>query len=576
MTDLGRGETGLAPERAPKPATRTVVFAATAWVSLLCPAWQVFVTTSIPLYLNNQQDLYHNVSVIRPFLGLAMGVSLVAALVYLAALRSRVLAGLVWVYYLVGFAFLGIVTVRRWEIDLALELAAFVAIGIALLAVVFAASRWWDIRRASTYFAVFTVGFVATDAFQFATRHSELPDELNVQTSNRVSTHLEDVSDRPNFYHFVLDEYQTDLFEFVADSALRESLAGFVLFRDATTPFGRTRMALASLFSGRSFDFETAQVDYQRAAFSDRQSMLTQMSDTGYGTEAYLHERMFPFEPPFHRIRYHQTPTGYRGVSNGLFRDMWIYAHFPSSISRALIESDSFANFESQNVHDVSNTVRSLDTFRYLTQREPSQTGTGRYLFAHIILPHFPHVLEADCSYSNDEVKTDPARQAKCTNALVVGFLSTLKQLDRFRDALIVIQADHGASYAVRNGELQSVDRMEDYGNDWNTSRSRALLLIKLPGRDAEEPFETRPDPVSLLDVFPTVAAALGLDAGSAEGVDLFDPYAAATLSERQRWYYFFMKKGRSGWTDEMVRFRVEPGRVVRDGVEILRNNPRP
>ena len=83
------------------------------------------------------------------------------------------------------------------------------------------------------------------------------------------------------------------------------------------------------------------------------------------------------------------------------------------------------------------------------------------------------------------------------------------------------------------------------------------------------------PAPASLLDVFPTVGAALGLDIGEAEGVDLFDTDEVAATSTRQRWYYFFEKKTRAGWTDQMVRFRVEEGQVVRDGVEFLRNNPR-
>ena len=81
--------------------------------------------------------------------------------------------------------------------------------------------------------------------------------------------------------------------------------------------------------------------------------------------------------------------------------------------------------------------------------------------------------------------------------------------------------------------------------------------------------------PVSLLDVFPTVGEALGLDVGEAEGVDLFDTQEVAAISARQRWYYFFEKKTRAGWTDEMVRFRVEGDHVVRDGIETLANNPR-
>ena len=528
----------------------------------------------MPLYLNNQQDLYHNVSVIHSFLGLAIGVPFLALPIYFVALRSRALAGVVWFYYFAGFAFLGVVTIHGWEAELTVKVAATVTVAVVFILLQFVANRWWDLRRASAYFALFAVVFVATDVFEFATRYVELPDELQAPSSS-VGFTADRSGDQPNFYHLVLDEYQTDVFEFVLDSELRESLGGFVFFSDTTTPFGRTGMALASLFGGRSFDFASPQIDYQLSAFAGPQSMLTEVVNAGYETEAYLHERMFSFELPFHRIRYHQAPIGYRSDSSRLFRQIWVYANFPRFVSGRFIDSDSFDNFDSQNVLDASSTVKSLHTFRYVTRREASQRGTGRYVFAHILLPHFPTVLEADCSYAPDESRTGAAPQARCTNALLMGFLSTLKDLGRFRDSLIVIQADHGSRYAVRDGRLQPLPGLMDYGLDWNAARSRALLLVKLPGRGEEQPLETRSDPTSLLDVFPTVAAALGLDAGSAEGVDLFDPYATAALSERQRWYYFFMKKERSGWTDEMVRFRVEPGRVVRDGVETLRNNPR-
>ena len=93
----------------------------------------------------------------------------------------------------------------------------------------------------------------------------------------------------PNFYHIVFDEYQTDVFDFTLDSDLADALGGLVFFDNAVTMFGRTRMSLATLFSGRSYDFESSQHDFQRSAFTGRQSMLRQLLDKGYVTEAYLH-----------------------------------------------------------------------------------------------------------------------------------------------------------------------------------------------------------------------------------------------------------------------------------------------
>lgn len=332
MVDSNPGETGSARPPQFTSAARTTVFAVLAWVSLLCPPWQALVTTSIPLYLHNQQDLYHNVSVLHPFLGLAMGVALLALPVYLLALRSRALAGVLWFYYFAGFAFLGLVTIHGWEAGLNVTVAASVTVGIVFILVQFVANRWWNLRRASGYFALFTVGFVAVDAFQFASRHVPLPDELETREAT-LTSEAHSGGHLPNFYHLVLDEYQTDMFEFVLDSELRDSLGGFVFFNDTTTPFGRTRMALASLFSSRYFDFETSQDGYLQSAFNGRQSMLTQVLNAGYHTEAYLHARVLTPEPPFHRIRYHRAPSGYRADSSQLFRDLWIYANSPLYIS---------------------------------------------------------------------------------------------------------------------------------------------------------------------------------------------------------------------------------------------------
>ena len=549
-----------------------------AWVSLLGPPWQLLVTSSLPLYLNNQQELHHDVSILYPFVGVALAVATLALPLHFAALRNRRLARLLWPYYLCGLASLGAITLHQWQIAPFYKLAAISAFVSGFALALFILFRWADLRSVTGPLALFALGFVTVDGFEFATRYVELPEQLNAPasaTSAAPAVRSDTLTARPNFYHIVFDEYQTEMFDITLDRELAEGLNGFVFFDDAVTVFGRTRMSLATIFSGRMYDFESSQLEFLEAAFSGPQSMLTRLRDAGYLTEAYLHDRLFRVVPPFDLVRVHQLMSPYNPVAlDRLFRDLWVYANLPKFLSARHIDAERFANLEGQNVLDPAAPIKSLHTFEYLLRRERSQAATGRYVFAHLILPHFPNVLRSDCSYSLDGSKTRAEEQSICTNRLMLELVATLRELGRLHSSLVVFQADHGSRYAIQNGRLHRVAGMRDYGDEWHTARSRSLLLIKPPSADATGSLVRSSVPTSLLDVFPTAAAALELYAGDVDGVDLFDP--DALLPERKRWYYFFQKKGGFGWTDEMMRFRVEDSRVVRDRVQTLVNNPRP
>ena len=65
----------------------------------------------------------------------------------------------------------------------------------------------------------------------------------------------------------------------------------------------------------------------------------------------------------------------------------------------------------------------------------------------------------------------------------------------------------------------------------------------------------------------------LGEELADFDGVDLFDP---PDLSERVRYYHFFEKKGRNGWTDEMLRYRVTDEGMTERRMIPLKRNPKP
>ena len=546
-----------------------------AWIALLCTPWQILVTSSVPLYLNNQEELQYDVSVIVPFLIAAILIPTLLLPSCLVVQRSRRAEVVAWAYLFAGFLFLGAVSVHVWSAGYIAKAAAATALLSAYVLAQYVSFRWWHIRQASVCFALFAVGFVAVDTFGFLSRHVSPPQELEVVRATDSPREAEGDALGPNLYHIVFDEYQTDMFVGSLDSRVRDSLGGFVFFEDAMTVFGRTRMSLASVFGGRSYDFSSSQAEYLRSAFTGPNSMVTQLENAGYRSEAYLHPRVFPFVLPFHLVRYHRAPlSDGRRIRRDAFIDLWLYAQLPASISAHLIDGDSFDNLEAQNALNPAAPIKSLHTFRFILDREPKQTARGRYVLAHLILPHFPNVLHDDCSYSRDGSQTTPLEQAGCANELMASLVSTLKQSDRYRESMIIFQSDHGSRYAVQDGVLRKAKGMAEYSDEWNTARARSLLLIKPPGRDSTVPFTTSSIPASLLDVYPTVAAALGLELTSADGVDLFDTAGLDLLAPRQRYYYFYEKKSRLGWTDEMMRFRVESGGVHRDGVQVLTNNP--
>jgi phosphoglycerol transferase MdoB-like AlkP superfamily enzyme len=189
-----------------------------------------------------------------------------------------------------------------------------------------------------------------------------------------------------------------------------------------------------------------------------------------------------------------------------------------------------------------------------------------------LILPHFPYVLEEDCSFDPKGERTSPLKQSRCTNQLIIEFVELLKELGRFDNSLIVIQSDHGGRFAITDGELQNVEEQGYYSEIWSRARSRSLLLVKPAGTSAGQELAVSNVPATLMDIASTMFQSLGLDSSlSFEGIDLMNPSISAL--ERERYYHFFEKKGPDEWTDKMVRFRIDGSQLVWDSEILLTKN---
>ena len=366
----------------------------------------------------------------------------------------------------------------------------------------------------------------------------------------------------PDIYHIVFDEFQTDMFDAMLDENVKKELRGVTWFPNASTPFGRTEMALASLFSGVPYDYREPPLDYIKDAFTSEQSLLTQLRSLGYQTIGLLHA-VYPLgsPSPFELTYFHKdfAKTAPADEQRGLFVSLWLYAYLPESLTRHLLPEHHFDQLTSQTLLPNEAPLVSLLSFRRFLEweSETSRKG-GRYIFVHLILPHFPNVLAADCSYRRGR-KTTIVDQTSCAIDEISAFVRLLRDRGRFKDALVLIHGDHGSSYMYEAGKLRAA---QDgfYGRDWSWARSRPLMLIKPAGVGHTRDFMTDERATDLFDLFPTVLANLGK---SVPRTLLGSSLLAEPTFERQRFYHFYDKDRAQIVDGTLKRYRILDGDIA-------------
>lgn len=376
----------------------------------------------------------------------------------------------------------------------------------------------------------------------------------------------ETVARLPNIYHLVLDEFQTEMFELALDDDLRHSLSGFNFYPNARTNYGRTEMAMASMVGPSDYEYETTPKEFVDTSFRGPQSSFQELRRLGYRTTGYSHlPSLYGTPSPFDNgllfrdyVELEESPD-YTGLANSL----WLYTHTPGGFADRLLPEDHYAQLSGDNLLPADAPVISVLAFKKFIGREHELPSSGRYTLIHLILPHYPYVMTADCRYTEGE-QTSPSQQAACATGLIVDLVEELKDLDRFESSLIVVHGDHGARFELTGDELHQLP--EDHASEeWNDARSRSLLLIKPVGVDDEEPLAASEYPALLTDVMPTLFDSIGapLVFGD-ERVSLL----VEQLPARPKRYYHFYDKGADGLPDgELMRYLIEGSDIRYDGI---------
>ena len=371
----------------------------------------------------------------------------------------------------------------------------------------------------------------------------------------------------PNIYHIVMDEFQSDLFAIHVGDDLLETLTGFTFYREATTPFGRTEVALAATLSGTEYRYDRPLADYVHESFAEK-SITYDLRRLGYAIDAYLWTSygQFEFVKQFDEIYWEKKMTSSKILEDHsrILTAVWIYNQLPSILASRLIAPHHYNPLKSGTLLLDMAPAKSLLSFRKFIAEEKNRRPHSRYEFVHLMLPHFPEVLAADCSFTPGQL-TSAADQAGCAVRLIEEFVAELKRLDRFDESIVLIQGDHGKWMYYEDGNLVR-SKANATGLDWHWGRSRPLVLFKPPGEtldNAKLTVSTRP--VTLLDIVPTIRDALGLPRKPAHvGYSLLD----REFPEREvRYYHFYEKDRRRLIEGDLHRYRITDEGIAFDSI---------
>jgi arylsulfatase A-like enzyme len=145
-------------------------------------------------------------------------------------------------------------------------------------------------------------------------------------------------------------------------------------------------------------------------------------------------------------------------------------------------------------------------------------TGRPWFLLAHYMDAHQPYIAPRRFRESGDAtVRDDYRAEVRHLDHYVGALLAELRARGDYDRALIVFTSDHGEELLESRGGEPAAPR---HGHTLFDELLRVPLIVKLPGSRLAG--TRRTDPVSLVDVAPTILGALGIAAPSGfRGVDL-------------------------------------------------------
>ncbi len=394
-----------------------------------------------------------------------------------------------------------------------------------------------------------------------------LPGVINIAKMASNSGRINSQSKTPargvagNVYHIILDEFQSDAYNYIINKDKNFMLDGFVYYKDFHTNYGLTYLSLPNIFTGKVYSEGMSYRDWQKNYISN--GFLSGLTQNGVGVSYYAElyeESKLPF------IVFMRSAQLRENASWAFYSDLLFRRLLPYTLLGVL---DKFGHDETVSVDPKSGTYGfsltnfwgfmgaqvqnegSLALFEKMLEHETHLPSSGRYVFCHLMIPHKPYLFDKNGNpLTPGNNFANYLKQVEFTINTIKRFINVLKKLNRFDDSLIILQGDHGSywkSTYFKNAQKYNTEEMRYFYQDKNKdlsklsnveieSASSALLLIKPPLSTGFLVSDAR---VTSTDIAPSVLSHFKIVYSDFDGIPL-QGVAAIDLQTQNRNPVFF------------------------------------
>lgn len=323
-----------------------------------------------------------------------------------------------------------------------------------------------------------------------------------------------ELSENENVIVFILDTFDGRLMEeiLMEEPDFLAPLKGFTYFPNATSTYSRTYPSVPYLLTGEACYLDKPPAVFVNEAYEESAflpKMLENQIDLGiYTYMDYLGEDMrlgvsnyVSVAPKLNMLQIEKNM-----LQMALYRDM------PYLVKQKLqYDIDSLNNAAVMVPEDSSKEKYQNFNDEWFKQELENgiQVADARDRF------RFYHLSSCHTNLS------DPIPVGKYSLEIVYDYIAQMQQLGIYKDATIIITADHGFS-----GGGISLDMPQ--------GTAVPIMLVKPSGADADTEMAVSEAPVSHADLFSTVLKSFGLE--SAYGRTIFE---IGKQEERERTYYY-------------------------------------
>jgi len=536
------------------------------------PAVVLFILMPLALYLPNQSILNNNLTLIIPYL--------VLAVVYFVFLITLVLfVGQPWrtkivivLFYIGVYLSLSDILspVQMGELTGGREtpiepLFLTVAEVVLAIIVIFCAIKlpWrWVNRFGSIFILILLISEVI---FVFNGLSPET--SIHFNTIEKTANPPKKLAEGGNVYHITFDTYSGVVFlKSLEEMKSTEEFDGFTFFIKNRSNYDHTIASVPSFMTGSFYEENDSLKEWKNQYKSS--GIVGNLYDAGYEISMYTLARWWASHKASHIKIYEDVLIPYKSLSSLYhFADLWLLRVVPNFLQKAVylegkgVFTRLFVGEASLAALDAR-TFASVELMRELIDDEANRPDHGQYVYAHLYIPHNPYVMNCDCVFSPDDSSYD--EQSLCATRLMAELVSELKRLGRYRESTIIFQSDHGLA-GLGNPDYDMPLEIEEKVDALNigglparqiNGMTHALLLVKPPSHLGKS-LVISDRPTQLADIPATIYDFLDLPVQAKEGTSVFS--SEITSNREIHIFYGFMQVIEKGGVKEFKGLREGP-----------------